>query len=41
MKNSEVSNEYVSKKEFKKSIKNLNLMILALCACVMYMWFCK
>lgn len=34
-------NEYVTKKEFKKSVRNLNLMIIVVALCVLYMWFYK
>lgn len=41
MKNNELTNqsEYVSKKEFKKAMRNMNLLLFVLAVCVLYMWF--
>lgn len=39
MKNNENQNEYVTKKEFKKSIKNINLLIAVVAVCMIYMFF--
>ena len=34
-------NEYVTKKEFKKSVKNMNFLLCAVVLCVLYMYFFK
>lgn len=34
-------NEYVTRKEFKKSMKNMNLLLCGLVLCVLYMYFFK
>ena len=43
MKNNELTNQndYVSKKEFKKAVRNMNLLLFALAICVLYIYFCK
>lgn len=32
-------NEYVTKKEFKKAVKNINLLIVVIALSVIYMFF--
>lgn len=34
-------NEYVTKKEFKKSVRNMNFLLCAVVLCVLYMYFFK
>lgn len=34
-------NEYVTKKDFKKAVNKLNLFVIALAACLLYMWFAR
>lgn len=43
MKNNELTNqsEYVTKKEFKKSVRNMNLLLFVLAVCVLYIYFCR
>lgn len=33
--------EFITRKEFKKAVKNMNLMIIGLAGCLLYMWFCR
>lgn len=33
--------EYVSKKEFKKAVRNMNLLLFGLALCVLYIYFCR